>query len=44
MTGWMTYEMKALHGKETFGPQVHELCLVLDVVIPPKFKVPTLVP
>lgn len=33
-------EMKALRGKEILGPEAHELCLVPDVVIPPKFKMP----
>ena len=33
-------EMRALRGKDLFGQDAHELCLVPDVVIPPKFKVP----
>ena len=32
-------EMKALRGKELFGQNVNELCLVLNVKIPAKFKV-----
>jgi hypothetical protein len=32
--------MKALREKEAAGPEDHELCLVPDVVIPPKFKLP----
>jgi len=31
--------MKALCGKELFGKNTHDLCLVPNVVIPPKFKV-----
>jgi len=33
-------ELKALRGKELFGKNAYELCLVPNVVIPPKFKVP----
>ncbi|GAU50056.1 hypothetical protein TSUD_186910 [Trifolium subterraneum] len=33
-------EMRALRGKELFGQDAHELCLVPDVVVPHKFKVP----
>ena len=33
-------ELKALHGKELFGKNDYDLCLVPNVVIPPKFKVP----
>jgi hypothetical protein len=33
-------EVKALRGKELFGQNAHELCLVPNVVIPHKFKVP----
>jgi hypothetical protein len=33
-------EVKALRGKDLFGQNVHDLCLVPDVVIPPKFKTP----
>jgi len=33
-------EVRALCGKELFGQNVHELCLVPNVVVPPKFKVP----
>ncbi|KAK2437857.1 hypothetical protein QL285_022701 [Trifolium repens] len=36
----MQREMMALRGKELFGQNVHELCLVPNVVIPHKFKVP----
>jgi len=36
----MKREMKAFHGKDAFGQNVHELCLVPNVVVPPKFKVP----
>ena len=36
----MQREMKALKGKELFGQNVNELCLVLNVKIPAKFKVP----
>ncbi|KAK2450076.1 hypothetical protein QL285_009215 [Trifolium repens] len=32
-------EIKALHGKDLFGKNVHDLCLVPNVKIPPKFKV-----
>jgi len=33
-------ELKALRGKELFGKNAYDLCLVPNVVIPPKFKVP----
>jgi len=33
-------ELKALCGKELFGKNAYDLCLVPNVVIPPKFKVP----
>ena len=36
----MQREMKALGGKELFGQNVNDLCLVLNVKIPAKFKVP----
>lgn len=36
----MQREVKALHGKRLFGKNAHDLCLVPNVVIPPKFKVP----
>jgi hypothetical protein len=36
----MQREMRALRGKELFGQNAHELCLVPNVVIPHKFKVP----
>ncbi|KAK2357197.1 hypothetical protein QL285_094492 [Trifolium repens] len=36
----MQREMRALCGKELFGQNAHELCLVPNVVIPHKFKVP----
>ena len=36
----MQKEMRVLRGKDVFGQEAHELCLVPDVVIPPKFKVP----
>ena len=32
--------MKALRGKELFGQNVNELCLVPNVKVPTKFKVP----
>ena len=32
--------MKALRGKELFEQNVNELCLVLNVKVPAKFKVP----
>jgi hypothetical protein len=32
--------MRALRGKELFGQSAHELCLVPNVIIPHKFKVP----
>ena len=35
----MRREMKALRGKELFGQNVNELCLVPNVKIPVKFKV-----
>jgi hypothetical protein len=34
-------ELKNIRGKEVFSQNVHDLCLVPDVMIPPKFKVPT---
>ncbi|KAK2448987.1 hypothetical protein QL285_008226 [Trifolium repens] len=33
-------EIKALRGKDLFGKDAHDLCLVPNVKIPPKFKVP----
>jgi len=33
-------ELKTMRGKEVFGQNMQDLCLVPDVVIPPKFKVP----
>jgi len=33
-------ELKALRGKELFGKNAYDLCLVPNVVIPPKFKIP----
>ncbi|KAK2398467.1 hypothetical protein QL285_048404 [Trifolium repens] len=36
----MQREMRALRGKQLFGQNTHELCLVPNVVIPHKFKVP----
>jgi hypothetical protein len=36
----MQREMRALRGKDLFGQDAHELCLVPDVVVPHKFKVP----
>jgi hypothetical protein len=33
-------ELKTLWGKELFGKNAYDLCLVPNVVIPPKFKVP----
>ncbi|XP_039683827.1 uncharacterized protein [Medicago truncatula] len=34
------FELKALCAKELFGKNAYDLCLVPNVVIPPKFKVP----
>jgi len=36
----MQLELKALRGKDLFGKSAYDLCLVPNVVIPPKFKVP----
>ena len=36
----MQREMRALHGKEIFGKTAYDLCLVPDIQIPHKFKVP----
>ena len=36
----MQREMKALRGKELFGQNVNEMCLVPNVKVPAKFKVP----
>jgi len=36
----MQKELKTMRGKEVFGQNMQDLCLVPDVVIPPKFKVP----
>jgi len=36
----MQQEMRALRGKETFGKTAYDLCLVPNVQIPHKFKVP----
>ncbi|GAU30309.1 hypothetical protein TSUD_385300 [Trifolium subterraneum] len=36
----MQKEMRALRGKDLFGQDAHKLCLVPDVVVPHKFKVP----
>jgi len=33
-------ELRTICGKEVFGQNVHDLCLVPNVVIPPKFKAP----
>jgi len=33
-------ELKALRGKKLFDKNAHDLCLMPNVVIPPKFKVP----
>jgi hypothetical protein len=33
-------ELRNIHGKEVFNQNVHDLCLVPDVEIPPKFKTP----
>jgi len=33
-------ELKTMRGKEVFSQNMQDLCLVSDVVIPPKFKVP----
>lgn len=33
-------KMKAMEGSNTFGLDVAEMCLVLDIQIPAKFKVP----
>ena len=39
----MQREMRALRGKELFGRDVHDLCLVPNIQLPPKFKVPEFV-
>ena len=36
----MQKEMKALRGKELFGENINDLCLVPNVQVPVKFKVP----
>jgi len=36
----MQWEVKALRMKELFGKNAHDLCLVPNVKIPHKFKVP----
>jgi len=36
----MQKELKTMKGKEVFGQSMQDLCLILDGVIPPKFKVP----
>ncbi|KAK2403270.1 hypothetical protein QL285_052725 [Trifolium repens] len=36
----MQLEIKALRGKDLFSKNAHDLCLVPNVKIPPKFKVP----
>jgi hypothetical protein len=36
----MQWEIRALHGKDLFGKNAHDLCLVPNVRIPAKFKVP----
>src|ERR1043165_3856142 len=36
----MQKELKALKGKELFGDNVNDLCLVPNVKVPDKFKVP----
>ncbi|GAU50488.1 hypothetical protein TSUD_300290 [Trifolium subterraneum] len=36
----MQLEIKALRGKDLFSKNAHDLCLVPNVRIPPKFKVP----
>jgi hypothetical protein len=36
----MQLEIKALRGKDLFGKNAHDLCLVSNFKIPPKFKVP----
>jgi len=36
----MKREMKALRGKDAVGQNMYEFCLVPNVVVPPKFKVP----
>jgi len=33
-------ELRTIRGKEVFGQNMHDLCLVPNVVIPPKFKAP----
>jgi len=38
--GAVQKELKTMCGKKVFGQNVHDLCLVPNVVIPPKFKVP----
>ena len=36
----MHKELKALKGEELFGDNVNDLCLVPNVKVPAKFKVP----
>jgi hypothetical protein len=36
----MQWEIRALNGKDLFGKNAHDLCLVPNVRIPAKFKVP----
>ena len=36
----MQWEMRSLRGKEVFGKTAYDLCLVPDIQIPHKFKVP----
>ncbi|XP_058751472.1 uncharacterized protein LOC131624533 [Vicia villosa] len=36
----MQKEIKALRGKDLFGKEVNDLCLVLNVRVPPKFRLP----
>jgi hypothetical protein len=39
--GAVQKELRNVRGKEVFNQNVHDLCLVPDVVIPHKFKTPT---
>src|SRR4030042_3222162 len=39
----MRLEIKALRGKDVFGQEAHDLCLVPDVQLPYKFKAPVFV-
>ena len=36
----MQKELRVIHGQDLFGKEAADLCLVLNVKIPHKFKVP----